>query len=153
VISYINKFWQNKEILKKLVTFTGSGIKDDEILIKYSMDIGTAKEIQKHIAGLPTKKQKSLVKNYCYAQQAALLCDYLQMRVDTQEKIENQIGAKINDTKYNKICLQGISEAFDDENKGLCSKLWKQYGCNGNNIPRLIQENPFKKSNANLCEY
>lgn len=31
LISYINKFWQNKETLKKLVTFNGSGIQDDEI--------------------------------------------------------------------------------------------------------------------------
>lgn len=43
VISYINKHWQSKEIINKLVKFTGSEIQDDEILIKYSMNIGNAK--------------------------------------------------------------------------------------------------------------
>jgi hypothetical protein len=73
--------------------------------------------------------------------------------MDTQQKIENRVGAKITDRKYNKTCLQGISEAFEDKGKDICSKVWKKFGCNGDDLPRLVQENSFKKADANLCEY
>jgi len=42
VISYINRYWQNKDILTKLVKFKGSGIQDNKISVMYSMFIDVA---------------------------------------------------------------------------------------------------------------
>ena len=44
VISRINKFWQNKDILAKLAKFKGSEIQGNKILVKYSMLIDEAKD-------------------------------------------------------------------------------------------------------------
>jgi hypothetical protein len=84
-----------------------------------------------------------------------MMCDDLQMRVDTERKIEKQVGTKIRGPKspYNEDCLAGLNKAFDYENKGLCKIAWEKYGCNGSKVPRLIQENPFKKKNGIFCEY
>lgn len=45
VISYINKFWQNKDILIKLTKFEGSGIQGDKILVEYSMLVDAVKSV------------------------------------------------------------------------------------------------------------
>ena len=45
VISRINKFWQNKDILTKLVKFKGNGIQGNKISVEYSMLIDTAQGV------------------------------------------------------------------------------------------------------------
>ncbi len=45
VISRINKFWQNEEILTKLARFEGNGVQGDKISLKYSMFIDAAQGV------------------------------------------------------------------------------------------------------------
>jgi hypothetical protein len=102
-----------------------------------------------------SKENKHLVKSFCYSLQAASICDNLNMRIDTEGKIEAKIGEKFrNQTSvYSSDCWAGLNKAFEEENKGLCAVAWKKYGCSGTDIPRLIQENPFKIKNGNFCKY
>lgn len=99
-----------------------------------------------------TQEVKHLVQAFCYALQASLVCENLNMRLDTEGKIENQVGGKFRgqNTQYNDECLTGLNSA---EGKGLCKKAWEKYGCSGTDIPRLIQENPFKIRDGVFCTY
>ena len=87
--------------------------------------------------------------------QAALLCDNLKMRIDTESKVVKQVGQTIRGpgSPYNMDCLAGLNKAFEEEENGLCESAWKDFGCSGAKIPRLIQENPFRLENVILCEY
>ena len=100
-------------------------------------------------------EKSELVSDFCYALQAAMECDDLKMRLDTEGKVEKQVGGKIRGPKspYNNACMAGLLKAFEDENNGLCSIAWKKYGCSGSKVSRLIQENPFKIRNGVFCEY
>ena len=103
----------------------------------------------------PNKEHGSLAQKFCYSLQAAMICNDLQMRLDTEDKIESFIGEKIRGPKsrYSDNCMKGLNQAFKDEKKGLCDKAWEKYGCSGTDIPKLIQESPFGKPNGMLCEY
>ena len=96
------------------------------------------------------KDPSELAFGFCYALQASMICNDLNMRVDTEKKIEKQVGAKLRgpQSPYNKDCMAGLDKAFEDENKGLCKVAWEKYGCEGSEVPRLI----FKKRGA-YCIY
>ncbi|MBM7423853.1 hypothetical protein [Spongiibacter marinus] len=96
-----------------------------------------------------------LVENFCYALQAMALCDGISMRVDTEKKLEAKVGGPLRgrDSKYNGVCMAGISNAFDDEQKGLCEKAWNQFGCFGSVEPKLLQKSSYGRSDHVLCEY
>jgi len=124
------------------------------MLISYLFSINSLAGQESSDQKIPPRQVK-LVQGFCYALQASMLCNNLKMRIDTEGKIENQFGIKIRglDSPYYQFCLKGVSLAFEDEKHGLCSKAWEKYGCYGNDIPRLIQENPFRKENGVFCEY
>ncbi len=156
IITYLNGAWQNKDILKKLAKYSGYGIESGKMLIAYNFSIISDKTsgTQSNEQGRPLKHE-ALVQNFCYALQATMMCKDLNMRADTERKIENEVGMKIRgpESPYNQACMKGLTLALKDEKRGICSKAWKKFGCYGNKVPRLIQENPFKKRNGVFCEY
>ena len=97
------------------------------------------------------KDESELVFGFCYALQASMICKDLKMRIDTERKIEKQVGKKIRGPKspYNDDCMAGLNEAFEDENKGLCKNAWKKYGCEGTEVPKLL----FKTDGSIYCVY
>ena len=69
------------------------------------------------------------------------------MRIDTERKIEKKLGGKIRgpESPYNKACVDGLNAAFEDiniknDNKELCKKAWKLYGCGGSKVPKLLYQ-------------
>lgn len=101
------------------------------------------------------KEPEELVRKFCYALQASTLCENLSMRLDTEAKFEKQVGGRFQgpDTPYSTECTVGLGRALEDEHNGLCNKAWKKYGCDGKDIPGLLQNNPFRNRNGILCEY
>lgn len=101
------------------------------------------------------KNSEKLVFSYCYALQASALCDGLQVRLDTEEKIEKMVGGKFRgpDGTHNKICMEAIMKANNDEGKGVCRIAWDKYGCFGNETPKLIQQSAFTVENAATCPF
>lgn len=102
----------------------------------------------------PTKEQKELVYNFCYALQATGECKNLIMRLDTEPKIQKQL--QVQDIRspnsiFGDTCTQGIADAVKDKN--VCVVAWEKYGCTGSVTPRLLQESPFGNKNAILCEF
>ena len=89
------------------------------------------------------KDPSELVEAFCYALQVSMFCDDLKMGVDTEGKIEKQLGTEIRGPKspYNKDCLKGLNKALDayDAGKTNCLDAWEKYGCSGSEVPRLIQ--------------
>ena len=156
IITYLNGVWQNKEILEKLAKYSGYGIESGKMLVGYdfSLKSPTASYTNGNGKKYPLKHE-ALVQDFCYALQATMICEDLNMRVDTERKIENEVGMKIrgSESPYNQACMKGLTFAFKDEKHGICSKAWKKFGCYGNKVPRLIQENPFRKKNGVFCEY
>lgn len=102
----------------------------------------------------PTKEEKELVYNFCYALQATAECDNLSMRLDTEAKIQEKVQVseiRSSDSAFGDICTQGISDALKDKN--ICKVAWEKYGCAGSVTPRLLQENPFNNPNAVVCQF
>lgn|SRR5262249_37094244 len=101
------------------------------------------------------KDAEKLVFSYCYALQASALCDGLQVRLDTEEKIENIVGGKFRGPQgsHNETCLEAVTKANDDEDKGVCRIAWDKYGCFGNDTPKLIQQSAFTIENAATCPF
>jgi hypothetical protein len=99
--------------------------------------------------------KSELAEDFCYALQASMLCDNLKMRIDTEGKVKEIIGVEIRGpgAPHNQACLQGLNKAFEEEHGGLCSNVWRDFGCSGEKLSGLIQENPFKVKNAMLCEF
>jgi len=95
------------------------------------------------------KENEHLVKSFCYSLQAASVCQNLQMRLDTEQKVKNKVGGEFRQSEN---CIAGLMQAIE-ESKGLCGIAWKKHGCSGTDIPRLIQENPFKIKNGKFCKY
>lgn len=102
----------------------------------------------------PTKEDKELVYNFCYALQATAECDNLSMRLDTESKVQEKVQAsdiRSSDSAFGDTCTQGISDAVKDKN--VCAVAWEKYGCAGSVTPRLLQESPFGNKNAVLCKF
>ena len=98
---------------------------------------------------------EALVFGFCYALQAAMVCDDISIRIDTEQKIERKAGGEIRGpaSPYNKFCMGGLDAAFKDENiadgnKKLCKKAWEFYGCSGTKIPKLLYQR-----NGAYCKY
>lgn len=100
-------------------------------------------------------KHEELVESYCYAESAALVCDGLQMRMDTRGKVEAIVGGEVGgpSSKYSEACRAGLAKAIEDESNGGCKKAWRDFGCSGTKVAKLIQQNPFKVSNPTLCTF
>jgi len=93
-----------------------------------------------------------LANQFGNALQGSLLCDNLQMRFDTENKINKQAGMEVRLTnEYLAGTNQAVKE-YGTNKKRYCKKLWDEYGCNGSKIPNLIQQNP-KNKKAKLCTY
>jgi len=77
------------------------------------------------------------------------------MRVDTPSKVKDKIGIKtdIAQSIYKKDYLFGINLASTDEKGNLCKEAWLHFGCSGDIETNLLQENPFKIENPELCKY
>jgi hypothetical protein len=105
--------------------------------------------------GAQAEEKEELVKGFCYALQASMICDALQMRSDTEGKVERKVGGKFRGpkTQLNRVCISGLMRAFEEEGKGLCENAWREYGCAGSIEPNLIQQNSFKLNNPRLCVY
>lgn len=102
----------------------------------------------------PSKENKQIAENFCYAVHAVGNCNDLIMRMDTQEKVENMINdANLGTPKspYSDACLSGLVQAQEDKN--LCSNAWKRFGCGGNTMPNLIQQSSSSNANPILCKF
>lgn len=101
------------------------------------------------------KEPEKLVREFCYALQATSVSHNLNMRLDTESKIEAQVGGKFRGPQkpYNSACMEGLNQAFDEEGKGLCQTAWEKYGCSGTEVPRLLQESPFGNRDGIFCKY
>jgi len=96
----------------------------------------------------------ALVKSFSYSLQAGSICDNLNMRLDTEKKINDKIGTKARGGIYNKDSMIGITSAIRDDEEGiLCEQAWLHFGCDGDIEAKLLQGNPFKLQNPMLCEY
>ena len=121
----------------------------------------TAKEVLDDIEGATeelSEETAKLVSNFCYAFQAALVCDSLNMRRDTEGKVEKQYNLKIRNQPFTspigKICMSAYNEVtLADDLNSVCNDVWNRFGCSGTEIPKLVQESPFKKPNGVFCEY
>jgi len=115
--------------------------------------------VKKEIVREPTKVTYSeahgaLVKSFAYSLQAGQLCDNLKMRLDTEDKVKQKIRTDTRTGIYNKDYMIGINSAFADNEQGtLCNQAWANFGCGGDIEANLLQANPFKVKNAQLCEY
>lgn len=101
------------------------------------------------------KDANELVFAYCYALQASALCKGLQMRLDTESKIEQIVGGKFRgpEGSHNQICMQAIMKADADEKNGVCRTAWDKYGCFGSERPRLLQQSLSMGANAATCPF
>lgn len=103
---------------------------------------------------VPSEKGAQAVENFCYALQATGNCSELAMRLDTRETLEAKIGAKADapDSPYNEACKSGLAKATED--KQLCRNAWARFGCGGNVMPNLLQQNPSDKTQQPvLCKF
>lgn len=156
IVTYLNGAWHNKSTLAELGKYSGKGIESGKMLVIYDFSVGTdSNGNAKNLSQEKNLRYEDLVKDFCYALQATMVCKDLNMRIDTETKIEYKVGMKIRgpESPYNQACVKGLSLAFDDEKRGICSKAWKKFGCYGTTIPRLIQENPFRKSDGIFCKF
>ncbi|MGE6780701.1 hypothetical protein ACQKFL_23980 [Vreelandella titanicae] len=92
--------------------------------------------------------QEDLSYHFGYALQAAGICPELQVRIDTERKVDNKLGSSVRDgAQY----MDGLYAAMDDSSNA-CHIAWQRYGCNGNTEPRLLQSSA-RASNPSLCQY
>ena len=97
--------------------------------------------------------KEEVAENFCYALQASAQCDNLSMRLDTEEKVNASIGVNIRspNSPLKDNCNYGLAKAIDD--KHLCKNAWDKFGCDGTEMPNLIQENPFGNKNGKMCVF
>ncbi|WP_037586147.1 hypothetical protein [Stenoxybacter acetivorans] len=88
-----------------------------------------------------TAANKEIARNFCYAIHAIGNCSGLNMRLDTEAKIDKLVGTNIREkgSVFEDDCLDGLIQANEDKN--LCSNAWDRFGCNGKIMPKLL----FKK--------
>jgi|GEM_PF-5409930 len=97
--------------------------------------------------------KEELVSSYCYALQASLICKGLQMRSDTESKIEKIVGGKFRgpEGSHNPVCIQAIMRA--DSDSAVCRTAWDKYGCFGSEHPRLLQQSLAMGGDAATCPF
>lgn len=92
--------------------------------------------------------QEDLSYHFGYALQAAGMCPGLQVRIDTERKVDAKYGSSVREgAQY----MDGLYAAMDDASNA-CTIAWQRYGCNGNTESRLIQTSNRAPSTV-LCEY
>lgn len=92
--------------------------------------------------------QENLSYHFGYALQAAGMCPNLQVRIDTERKVDAKYGSSVRDgAQY----MDGLYAAMDDASNA-CTIAWQRYGCSGNTEPRLLQSSA-SASNPSLCQY
>lgn len=95
-----------------------------------------------------TSAQEDLSYHFGYALQAAGMCPGLQVRIDTERKVDAKHGSSVRDgAQY----MDGLYAAMDDSSNA-CKIAWQRYGCSGNTEPRLMQSSATA-SNPALCQY
>lgn len=92
--------------------------------------------------------QEDLSYHFGYALQAAGMCPGLQVRIDTERKVDAKYGRSVRDGAQH---MDGLYAAMDDASNA-CTIAWQRYGCSGNTEPRLIQSSA-RASNPTLCQY
>ncbi|AUK45189.1 hypothetical protein A4212_10005 [Pasteurella multocida] len=104
------------------------------------------------LANVEQDNQK-LAEDFCYAVQASGSCSDLNMRLDTEGKVNALVGEEIRkpNGKYSESCFNGLKKANND--KKLCSNAWKKFGCNGSVTARLLQTNPFTNKDGAKCTF
>ncbi|ETX03637.1 MAG: hypothetical protein ETSY1_46600 (plasmid) [Candidatus Entotheonella factor] len=103
---------------------------------------------------LNTEQKKELVTDFCYALQASGSCPDLNIRLDTEDKVEALVGDKVRGggSPYSDVCMEGIIQATQDESRGLCQLAWQQYGCWGSKMPTLLyQRDDFCKFDSKIA--
>ncbi|WP_110599847.1 hypothetical protein [Salinicola lusitanus] len=85
-----------------------------------------------------------------FALQAAAQCDSLQLRIDTEGKVN---AARETPIRKSDGFREGLFYVADHDSASTCREAWEKYGCSGSEVPGLIQESPFDASNPKLCEY
>jgi len=147
-----------KAILYFVVGFFALGIigsflpeeaKKDEVKVAIKKEIK-----QEPIKVTYNEAHGALVKSFGYSLQAGMICDNLQLRLDTKEKIEKKIGTTTTQSIYGDDYMIGVNSALKDDEQGtLCEQAWLHFGCDGDIEAKLLQGNPFKLQNPLLCEY
>ncbi|MBZ5486897.1 hypothetical protein HW452_05095 [Halomonas aquamarina] len=92
--------------------------------------------------------QEDLSYHFGYALQAAGMCPGLQVRTDTERKVDAKYGRSVRDGDQYSDGLYAAMDAASDA----CSIAWQRYGCSGSVEPRLIQTSARASSTA-LCQY
>ena len=120
------------------------------------------------VAGLEGEEVEQLIFGFCYALDASGKCGDLQVRLDTEGKVEAKVGRTIRERgNHHPACSQAIYQAFEDyealrraeggnyeaADQRFCQKVWDEYGCEGSRVARLIQRNPFGGGDGPFCSF
>ncbi|MDP8172587.1 hypothetical protein QJU89_05910 [Pasteurella skyensis] len=96
---------------------------------------------------------QKLAENFCYALQASGNCNELNMRLDTERKVNALLDEPVRkpNGKYSDSCWKGLKKANNDKN--LCTNAWEKFGCYGTETARLLQTNPFTNKTGAKCSF
>lgn len=84
-----------------------------------------------------------------FALQASGSCSTLQMRVDTEDKVNSNRESPIRDGDGYQ---DGLFYVMDHPDKA-CQEAWEKFGCSGSEVKGLLQHSSRMGSNRRLCEY
>lgn len=91
----------------------------------------------------PTPKQ------FGFALQAAGSCSALQMRVDTENKVNSGRSLPIRDGDGYQ---DGLFYVMDHPDTA-CQEAWERFGCSGSEAKGLLQHSSKMGASRRLCEY
>ncbi len=94
-------------------------------------------------AGAPSPHQFGM------ALQASLQCIGLQMRSDTEYKINADRSTAI---RFSEGFDEGLYYAMD-RGGAICDEAWSKFGCDGDEVPNLLQHSPIMSPNREICIY
>ncbi len=84
-----------------------------------------------------------------FALQAAGSCNTLQMRLDTEDKVNSSRNEPIRDGGGYQDGLFYVVDHSDTA----CQEAWERFGCSGSEVEGLLQQSSRMGSNRKLCEY
>lgn len=88
-------------------------------------------------------------KQFGIAMQAAGQCKELQMRIDTERKINASRSIPIRDADG---YMDGLYYAMDNPDT-ICDKAWVEFGCGGSKVKALLQNSAQTGASRKTCEY
>lgn len=91
----------------------------------------------------PTPKQFGI------AMQAAGQCKGLQMRIDTERKVNSSRSIPIRDADG---YMDGLYYAMDNPDT-ICNQAWVEFGCGGSKVDALLQNSAQTGASRKTCEY